>query len=521
MEAILSKLSKIDSQIQSRVNQLLASGKSSDIIIGIVNGELDQMILGLGLEDLADKYANELLVSGLSTAKGLAGVSNVENLIQSVGQSVEVMAQTYRETILGHFAGNVGQLKTELLNGLLNGVPTAQITKNLQKTFTRLTDGTTHYLNNANINTVISTSYSNVSRIATSQAFTDDKEQRFEYVGGVIPTSSKQCEYLMTNQNPEGYTKAEIDAGIDTPDGMINWMGRQPNYNCIHQWFPVDNISNFAEPNRLLKKVVPKKVVTSKGLVRNLAFTPAKTVKEAEQYLVKNGITEKVNYSNVSIEQANETNRVLSKIHKGEKLKNINFKDVLKDDHFIQGFYDSETKEIMLKRSLKTKMNTGNAKFKTLEFHKNKVKEIEGYLVSEPNNPELLKQLNGAKYRVKNFVGTNETVGETLSDVLAHEYGHKLDYINTGVKTQKHGGMVVDTGTAFEKLWSKNFDSIGNKYFNGSNAKLKEWIRTNISEYATVNRRELFAEAYSLKNKGGTLPQWLDDLVIEVVNNAK
>jgi hypothetical protein len=45
----------------------------------------------------------------------------------------------------------------------------------------------------------------------------------------------------MENQKPEGYTKAEIDAGIETPAGVIDWNGRIPNYSCLHSWMPIDD----------------------------------------------------------------------------------------------------------------------------------------------------------------------------------------------------------------------------------------------------------------------------------------
>ena len=74
---------------------------------------------------------------------------------------------------------------------------------------------------------------------------------RYRYIGGVIPTSSDECRWLFGNQNPEGYTIDEIDAGIETPYvypeypslgelagtvKKIYWQGRIPNFNCGHEW---------------------------------------------------------------------------------------------------------------------------------------------------------------------------------------------------------------------------------------------------------------------------------------------
>lgn len=223
----------------STIEDLLKQGKSKELILSIVNGEIDQYIVGLGLNKIADDYANRLLVDSLTKATGFSSLVATENIIQDVGLSTEQLVNTYRDTVLGYFQANTNRLKSELLSGLLDGTPSSEISKRLRSTFVRVSDGTTHILSDANINTVIQTSFSNVSRLSTARAFADEPEQRFEYVGGVIPTSSDQCKWLMENQDPKGYTKAEIDAGITTPFGTINWQGRQPNYNCLHEWLPV------------------------------------------------------------------------------------------------------------------------------------------------------------------------------------------------------------------------------------------------------------------------------------------
>ena len=241
MEEILKKLEEIDAQIIKRVDELLKSGKSKEVIIGILNGEVEKMMVGLGLDKLADDYANKLLVSGLSTAKGLQALSNKESLIQAVGQNIEMLIKMQKDSLISNFTANANVFKTQLLEGLLSGVPTPQVASNIKAALTQVSDGSVHLLSSANVNTLIQDSFSNVSRTATAVAFEDDPEQRFEYTGGVIPTSSKQCEWLMNNQKAEGYTKEEIDAGIETPYGIINWNGRSPSYNCLHSFFPVDS----------------------------------------------------------------------------------------------------------------------------------------------------------------------------------------------------------------------------------------------------------------------------------------
>jgi hypothetical protein len=96
------------------------------------------------------------------------------------------------------------------------------------------------------MNQALTTAQADVSRDTIRDAHKDDPNQRFKYIGGISENSSKQCKHLVLNQEPEGYTIAEIDAGIDTPyvdnEGnvlKIFWEGRVPNFNCRHQWVPL------------------------------------------------------------------------------------------------------------------------------------------------------------------------------------------------------------------------------------------------------------------------------------------
>ena len=57
MDEILKQLEGMDKKLIKRVEELLKSGKSKEIILGIINGEFEQMIAGLGIDKLADDYS--------------------------------------------------------------------------------------------------------------------------------------------------------------------------------------------------------------------------------------------------------------------------------------------------------------------------------------------------------------------------------------------------------------------------------------------------------------------------------
>ena len=204
----------------------------------------------------------------------------------------------------------------------------------------------------------------------------------------------------------------------------------------------------------------------------------------------------------------------------GKALDSIDFNEIVGDNQFIQGAYKYNDNVILLRNDLKIKLSKRQLERGSIDFYKKKLNEAKDYLKIDTNNKEAIKQVKALQSRVDNWA--RETTGTTLEDVLIHEYGHKLDYNNLKTIDQfTREGYLANTTTAFEKAFSKNAKSISEEYFNGDNKKFKEWIRINISEYATTNRKELFAEAYVMKIRGEALPIWLDNLILEVIKNAK
>lgn len=151
----------------------------------------------------------------------------------------EILRQINYDTILRSYSSNADYVKTVFANSILNGQSDKETRARLESV------GLKDYQAGA----VLQTTLYNFSRTNTVLAYKDEPEARFTYEGGLIPTSSDQCKWLMLNQKEGGYTMAEIMAGIETPytnkQGqklIINELGRLPNFNCIHEWEPIDGI---------------------------------------------------------------------------------------------------------------------------------------------------------------------------------------------------------------------------------------------------------------------------------------
>ena len=180
-----------------------------------------------GFEKSVNKYFSgyeTILADALSKARTLkvdfAGINTA---------ALELIANLDEEFLLRKAASWGAQFKSEFAKSIIRGDTITQTAANL--TEIPLTD--------AQMKTVLNTSYTEFNRVSTFEVFKSDPKQRFSYFGRIISTSSKQCEWLMGNQDPAGYTQEEINAGIDTPFGIINQSGRDPNFNCGHTWRPI------------------------------------------------------------------------------------------------------------------------------------------------------------------------------------------------------------------------------------------------------------------------------------------
>ena len=226
------------SDLLSRIKQ----GNFSKVQLAQIASEIDFLneLRAAGFEDVVNKYFNnydKVLNDILNQAEKL-GVRNIVGV-----QDLLVIKELDKEYLLRSASAWASKWESELLKSVIRGDTIAETINNLQGI--PLTD--------AQLGTVLNTAYSDFSRSSTKAVYADKPEQRFRYEGGVIPTSSEECRWLVLNQKEEGYTAKEIEEGIETPfihkyDGrdykkgdpkVINWQGRNPNFNCIHEWVAI------------------------------------------------------------------------------------------------------------------------------------------------------------------------------------------------------------------------------------------------------------------------------------------
>ena len=233
MPELNPQLEQFKKELDDLVRQLserIKKGGFSRVELAQIVAQVDflEELNNLGFEEIVNKYFNgydDVLAGIIKTAEQqgvrFAGV-NLDALM-----SIKELDKKY---LLKSASAWSTQYESALVKSLIRGDTITQTVKSLV---------TEVPLTTPQLSTVLNTQYADFNRTATREIYSDEPEQRFQYVGGVIPTSSQQCAWLMANQRKDGYTADEISTGIETPFGIINWRGRDPNFNCIHAWEPI------------------------------------------------------------------------------------------------------------------------------------------------------------------------------------------------------------------------------------------------------------------------------------------
>ena len=240
-DEIIKGMEGLDKKLINELLKLSGASKAK-LLDFIASGEFDEFIASTGLNRLLTGNTKEYDIIFKQTLSKLQAAKLTGEALTRISTNAELIKGFQDRTVLGFYQSQTNRLKTHLASGLIGG-------ENFRDVVLKFGQGivteqnpiaTWHFFTDANVGTVINTGYADFSRTMTADAFIDQPGQKFQYVGGTIPTSSEQCRWLIENQRPDGYTKEEIDAGISTPAGLIDFFGRSPNFNCIHSFEAID-----------------------------------------------------------------------------------------------------------------------------------------------------------------------------------------------------------------------------------------------------------------------------------------
>jgi hypothetical protein len=230
-------LDKVDVNLQ----RILVGMSKEQLVLAMQDDNWLTILRQAGLSKwLADYSRNyDKLFANQVGKIGISKVNQVAGDIDIVKSNMDLIKASNDRTIVGYQTQATELVRSKLISSIADGISSRVTTTAI------LNENPLH--TPSQVGTIVNTAYADFQRTATAQIFKDKPEQRFKYEDVLIPTSSCQCKWLVLNQRKEGYTKAEIDKGISTPctdskgnELKIYWYGRKPNFNCIHEWLPIE-----------------------------------------------------------------------------------------------------------------------------------------------------------------------------------------------------------------------------------------------------------------------------------------
>lgn len=219
-------LDNLDVSVKGKLEKILANITPQQRLQVIQNPDLiDQLLSEFDPDKLAEYYQTQLYRMAQEVAIDFSEKIDTGQKTK-VNTFVDTLVKLKTKTLRNYLISNKETFANNLIQLIINGSNQETV-----KSYFKSTP-----FKNYQIGTLLNTARSEIRRTISIAGFEDDNTVKYRYVGDIIEHSSKICIWLLKHQKPEGYTLEEIQAGIVTPFGKVDFGGRIPNYNCIHEW---------------------------------------------------------------------------------------------------------------------------------------------------------------------------------------------------------------------------------------------------------------------------------------------
>ena len=356
---------------------------------------------------------------------------------------------------------NVKKMNAEVLQGILQGEPMDKIAGRLSK------------VTEMNATAAIR----NARTMVTSA---ENKGRQDSYARATADGIILAKEWISTNDSRTRHSHAALDGAIvDQDKKFANGLmfpgdpsGRPEEvWNCRCTVAAV--VKGFKKAQ--VQKAMAEKQVEGR---QASAFTPAKTIKEAEKYAKNELNFEVAEFGETTVDVANEINRVIGEVF--DKYPEIEI------DRIISGQANARYTLAMHKTNLVQK--TGKLTKGTLE-----IGNIQRKSFSEVEN--ILSKSVKSGFFVKTDAGYLETR-------IWHEAGHQYgSYIESELFKKRFPDFETNDKAYTSYLKESLNKQFYKNVFKESKADMKKrglvFDVKNISQYASTNQSEMFAEAFA------------------------
>jgi hypothetical protein len=354
----------------------------------------------------------------------------------------------------------------------------------------------------------------------------------FKFTGWHPLCRCKAVPILPSNEDTVDFATGELeklDMVEKMPENFTGWV--EANAEKMQNWksqpyFIQDNFTGKRIDGGLRPDIVGKAAKAARPAGSTFAeFVPAKTIKEAESFLIDNNIVLNPNLDNVSVLEANEIVKTLNSVHVGSPLKKLSI--YTGDDLSFGGVYYQATNEILLNKAfMKIKEGTPITREQLIKSERDRLAKYirqQRFMEQEFNAKGVFKDdIEAIRKRLDNYKkpSIRHTVGSDIESIVTHEYGHKIHHLQKGGQADSPNFMQYIKELGGQKTNIRN--QSGNLFYDIELKKeYKDWFMNNISEYSGASFTEAFAEAYVSYIKGEKLPIWLSETIEKAIKNAK
>lgn len=252
--------------------------------------------------------------------------------------------------------------------------------------------------------------------------------------------------------------------------------------------------------------------------VSGAKFVPASTIKEAEQY-AKSNFARTVKYRGMTVEHANKVNEALTDLTSQFPTKPL--ETLLQNGRMrARGRAHWRTMEICerelgdsLKNATTDQYEKGNQKRR--EYIRRVVEQYGGRGNVPSWQLKTIKKIEESlKFKRWDVLESHQ---DKIRSLVAHEYGHVL--------SDQYFGMIA--GSHSNTNYGLTKTAAGMKIYETNERWKDAFIRAKqngdiygISEYAQKNKYEFFAECFAAHYMGESLPDYIENLLLETLKNG-
>lgn len=291
--------------------------------------------------------------------------------------------------------------------------------------------------------------------------------------------------------DPEALKTMYNEAEGATPNDKINYLRRQ---------FYAENKGLVGAESSKAEEFIPK--------VQLREFTPAKTKKEAEEF-AKN-FAENINLNGVSLDNINKINDQLNTLTQKYPINKL--------DHIEtggRGVMSANWRGLNIQgKKLGKTLNDEELNYKLNKaMAEATIKQWQDKYAGAKMPPHVVKIIEQQKRKtLYERWGVQSKYEDHVKATVTHEYGHIL--------SDQYFGMINGERANPNISFNWSIKGMNDRWKQVYTQALESGDIYKISEYASKNVREFFAECFAMREMGDSLPDYIETLMKEVLDNG-